>query len=440
MTGVPNGLRRALGGGSRSYHLRAAGHARAPVPTDGDPGTAAPRVLPAADPGGERLLPVTVADPTAGLPPRTARLKVWREGDTGRQSYALTGACCCGITFAYRKQPNQVKPSRLTLGALIKRGGESPTEMFIRLKNWSRDASQDLKVFLSEIRRAHGDDVHLIIEDFTGYDLPWDFLWQFKTDLPDTDLADGWLGALLPIARSVGTPSSATGIQCTGEILAHVAPDMVADRALLDRFRVTVRDVTLDDLLDLLDEKGDPLSLVYVACHGRYGKPDARFSAADIELVEGQRDSEQGVTLGEIRSRNLLRMRGTGGLVFLNACHSAREGVDPNLDRTTLRSFARVFLEAGASGFIGTMGKVGLQDGYELAKNLLDTLAENPDTPVAVALRDYRRKVWAQAPRTPRRSDQEAARRLRPFFYAFMYAYFGNPETTLRPVPREETR
>ncbi|GAA4188388.1 CHAT domain-containing protein [Streptosporangium oxazolinicum] len=361
---------------------------------------------------------------------------MWRESGTGRESYGLAGVCCCGIALTYQRQPQQVKPFRLTLGDLIHGGdgGESPTKTFLRLMSWSKDASDGLRGFLSEIRRAHGDDIRMIIEDVTGYSLPWELLRH-----RDKGLAGEWLGALFPIARSVGTPPSAV-TRCTGEILAYVAPDMAGDRALLDRFQTTPRNVTLKDLLNLLDAEGDPVSLVYVACHGKYGRTDIPHSAAEIKLIEGSRDSKRGISLREIDGHDLLRLERDGGLVFLNACHSAREGVYPDLDNTTLRSFARVFLRAGASGFIGTIGEVGRRHGYDLAKSLLDAFTESPDTPVVVALRDYRRKAAAPIVGVPGEDDEEAAARLLPFFYAFMYAYFGSPETTLSPTPREGIR
>ncbi|MGJ6964278.1 CHAT domain-containing protein [Streptosporangium sp. G11] len=442
---MPNRLRRALLNGGRPFNPRAAGPTRAQAPSQGNPGAAEARVPPAAGPGTEAAemaalppsaLPPGPVDPTAALPPRTARLNVWRESGTGGESYGLAGICCCGISLTYQRQPQQVKPSRLTLGDLIHGGdgGESPTKTFLRLMSWSKDASEGLKRFLSAIRRAHGDDVRMIIEDVTGYGLPWELLRH-----RDKDLAGEWLGALFPIARSMGTPPAAV-TRCTGEILAYVAPDMADDRALLDRFRMTTRDVTLKGLLNLLDAEGDPVSLVYVACHGRYGRTGTPTSGAEIKLIEGSRGSKRGISLREVHAHDLLRLEQAGGLVFLNACHSARERVDPDLDNTTLRSFARIFLDAGASGFIGTMGEVGREHGYDLAKSLLDAFIEDPDTPVVVALRDYRRKAAAPIVGVPGEDDDEAAAQLLPFFYAFMYAYFGSPETTLRPTPREKAR
>ncbi|WP_440072386.1 CHAT domain-containing protein [Streptosporangium sp. OZ121] len=437
---MPNGLRRALLNGGRPFNPHAAGPTRARTPSMGNPEAAGARVPPVGDPGAEvstaTALPPAPVDPTAGLPPRTARLNVWRESGTGRESYGLAGICCCGIALTYQRQPQQVRPPRLTLGDLIHggKGGESPAKTFLRLRSWSKDAGEGLKNFISAIRRAHGDDVRMIIEDFTGYDLPWELLRH-----RDRGLAGEWLGALFPIARSVGTPPAPV-TDCAGEILAYVAPDMSGDRALLDRFRTTTTDVTLKGLLKLLDTEGDPVSLVYVACHGRYGNTGDPSSGAEIKLIEGSIDSKQGISLREVHAHDLLRLERTGGLVFLNACHSARERVDPDLDNTVLRSFARVFLDAGASGFIGTMGYVGLEHGYDLAKNLLDALSENPRTPVAVALRDYRRRISASIVDIPGENEDEAAAKLLPFFYAFMYAYFGSPETTLRPTPRGETR
>ncbi|WP_329084999.1 CHAT domain-containing protein [Streptosporangium sp. NBC_01469] len=438
MTGLPNRLRRALLGGGRPFNPRAAENARGRGVPQGGAGAERAGIPPVGSAGAEAAepppLPPTPVELNAGLPPGTAILKVWKDSDAGRESYGLQGVCCCGIALAYQRQPQQVRPSRLTLGDLIHRGddGESPTKTLIRLRTWSKDASEGLKGFLSEIRRAHGDDVHMIIEDVTGYGLPWELLRH-----RDKGLAEAWLGALFPIARSVGTPTTVV-TRCTGEILTYVAPDMAGDRALLDRFRTTTRDVPLKTLVNVLDTEGDPVSLVYVACHGEYEKTDTPRSKADMRLIEGPRGSEHGISLREIHAHDLLRLEQAGGLVFLNACHSARERVDPDLDNTTLRSFAKVFLDAGASGFIGTMGEVGREHGYDLAKALLETLTDNPDIPVAVALRDYRRRAAAPVVGVPREDDNEAGARLLPFFYAFMYAYFGNPKTTLRP--REEIR
>ncbi|GAA3422720.1 CHAT domain-containing protein [Streptosporangium vulgare] len=433
MTGMPNGLRRALLHEGRSFKPHGAGRARA---RDSSPEAAEGRVSPVDALGAvvsePRPLPPSPIALSASLPPKTAFLKVWRDG--GAESYGIEGVCCCGIALAYRRQPRQVRPARLTLGDLIHGGdgGESPNSTLIRLITWSKEASEDLKGFLSKIRRAHGDDVYMIIEDLTGYGLPWELLWH-----RDKDLTVEWLGALFPIARSVGRPTAAV-TRCTGEILTYVAPDMAGDRALLDRFQVTTREVSLRTLLNSLDAKGDPVSLVYVACHGEYGRVDTPYARADMRLIEGPRDSGRGISLREIHAHDLLRLEQTGGLVFLNTCHSGRERVDPDLDNTTLRSFAKVFLDAGASGFIGTMGEVGREHGYDLAKALLHTLTENPDTPVVVALRDCRRKASEPSMKVPAENDAEAAARLLPFFYAFMYTYFGNPQTTLRP--REEAR
>jgi hypothetical protein len=137
-----------------------------------------------------------------------------------------------------------------------------------------------------------------------------------------------------------------------------------------------------------------------------------------------------------VDTARLTRLSRSGGLVFLNACHTARLIDDPEYNDAIQRGFAEVFLRAGATEFLGTLGVVTEDQAHRYVVELVDRLRQNPDVPVAETIRDLRRRYTV---RTPPRStgDPDSAKALLPFFYTFMYAYFGGPDDLARlPAPR----
>ncbi|WP_242909523.1 CHAT domain-containing protein [Actinomadura terrae] len=403
--------------------------ARPPRPTTGR------RPAPPADRPEPVALAARPSALTDALPTGTARLTVTRDHSGDTEVFGLTGACCCGIELPYTAPRTQARPPRLSLGSLItpEEGGESPSETWKRLRSWSIHLNERLHGWLAAIRRAHGADLRLIILDLTDYDLPWELLWL--TEPPE----QGWMGALVTVTRSttaverrrLAEPPPET---CKGDVAAYINKEMRADRRLLDHLSARIWDDSLDGLFLHLDQPGDPVALVYIACHGEY--PSAEPSGAKIRLRDGPADWDV-VTVRDIDARTFRRISSSRSVVFLNACHSGRQAFDPELDDATLRGFAEVFLRSGASGFIGTLGAVGMRAGHEAGRDLVAHVMRPGNAPIATALRDYRRRIAATAPEPSRGTDTETARRLFPFFYAFMYVYYGYPDTVLELRSRE---
>ncbi|MFI0372602.1 CHAT domain-containing protein [Actinomadura sp. 1N219] len=386
-----------------------------------------------------------LSDLAASLPPGVARLVVTRDRSEGAEIFGLAGSCCCGIELPYTAPRTQARPPRLALGSLIspEEDGESPAETWKRLRSWSVHLNEQLHSWLADVRRAHGDDTQLVILDLTDYDLPWELLWldhQAHAELPN-----GWLGALVDVTRSTtaierrqldGTRRAAK--TCRGDVAAFIHHDMRVDRVLLEQLNARIWDTSLDDLFRHLDQPGDPVAFVYIACHGGYpaARSDETPSGAKIKLFDGRSENDF-LTVRDIDSLTFRRISNSGSVVFLNACHSGRLAFDPELDDATLRGFAEVFLRSGASGFIGTLGAVGMQAGHEAARRLISQIMRDGHVPIARALRDYRRQIANATPAPSRGTDNAAARQLFPLFHAFMYVYYGAPETALELQPRK---
>lgn len=365
-----------------------------------------------------------VTDVRATLPAGTAELTVKRallSGPGSEVVFELTGFCCCGVDLAPVKSTRHGRPPRIALGSLItgQSGGESPAVSLHRMRGWSR-SKHELLSWLARIRARHGDDLRLIIWDDSRFDIPWELLWL----APDrsTDLPGGWLGELVTVSRwtTIRTPAGQTPYisgRCRGEIVGYIASEMSADTDLLADASPRLAS-TLRELLAELERPGGRVALVYVACHGSFAESGFEFTL-------------DGVSVGEIDWRTFGRIEESGGLVFVNACHSGRLIEDPEYNDDTIRGFAEVFLRSGAYGFIGTAGAVLETEARATASRLIQLLRQHPDRPVAVALRDYRRTMAQTFTDLPAVPDTSSSKSLLPFVNAYMYLFFGGLETTL---------
>ncbi len=377
------------------------------------------RELPTGEPQG--LGPTTVnVDGT--LPPGTAELWVrqaFLDGHDGKVVFELAGYCCCGEDLAPTKNDHHGCPPRIALAALITAdaGGESPTKSLYRMRNWSR-SKVELLDWLARIRRRHGDDLRLIIWDDSGFDIPWELLWIGQDEL--TGQPGGWLGALATVTRWTTIQSTGGRVpyrsgRCEGEVVGYVAEEMGPDKELLHGTSPWLA-ATLLELLSELNRPGGDLALVYVACHGKFAQSSFEFTI-------------DGISLGEIDSADLARIKSSGGLVFMNACHSGRLIEDQEYNDGVVRGFAEVFLRSGATGFIGTAGAVLQEQATTVAGHLLQAFRRDPGRPAPTVLRDYRRSVTVTD--LPPISDLPAAKSLLPFINAYMYLFFGGPETSV---------
>jgi hypothetical protein len=172
----------------------------------------------------------------------------------------------------------------------------------------------------------------------------------------------------------------------------------------------------------------DPLSMVYVACEGRFDDEAIGSALADFSLAS--------VYAG--RFRRLRKPAQT--LIFLNASYSGAVGISRERFRhpAVQRGFAHAFLQNGAVGVLGISARVEPEDTYRLAGDLLAYLQKHRDMPVADAMRELRREAWyasrpgsGHAPVPPETAGQQPGDQGLPALYRFMYVYYGSPFTVL---------
>ncbi|WP_344278203.1 CHAT domain-containing protein [Actinomadura napierensis] len=389
----------------------------APVPPPSPPPDSGPSDLeqPSEEPRGLGAGPV---DAHASLPQATAQLTVQRArlDGAGEPVFELVGFCCCGEDLPPTRNGRHGRPPRIALGTLIsgESGGESPTRSLNRMRSWSR-SKYELLGWIRRIRDRHGDDLRLIIWDDSGFEIPWELLW---VDQAGSGGPGAWLGALAVVTRwttvhAPGGPLPYASADRRGSVAGYVADEMSRDRDLLAAHRLSP---TLWELISHLETSGPGPALVYIACHGEYGSTGFDFTLGDLAV-------------GEVDWRTFPRVADGGGLVFVNACHSGRLIDDPEYNDATTRGFAEVFLRSGAAGFLGTAGAVLEDEAHRVAAHLLAGMGEPSGLGVATALRDYRRTIAVTD--LPPVADRPRSKELLPFVSAFMYLYFGGPDTTI---------
>ncbi|MDL4813615.1 hypothetical protein [Actinomadura opuntiae] len=385
------------------------------APPSPEPASTGPD-LPSGEPRGLGAAPVDVH---ASLPEATAELTVQRArlDGAGDPVFELSGFCCCGEDLPPARNERHGRPPRIALGTLIsgRPGGESPARSLNRMRSWSR-TKYELLGWIGRIRARHGDDLRLIIWDDSGFEIPWELLWVPAE--PASGLPGGWLGALAVVTRwttvhAPGGPLPYASADRRGGAAGYVADAMRRDRDLLAAHPLSP---SLWELISHLETPGPGPALVYIACHGEYGS-----TGFDVTL--------DGLSVGEVDWRTFPRVADGGGLVFVNACHSGRLIDDPEYNDATTRGFAEVFLRSGAAGFLGTAGAVLEDEAHRVAAHLLAGMGAPSGVGVAAALRDYRRAVAVTD--LPPVADRPRGKELLPFVSAFMYLYFGGPDTTI---------
>ncbi|MEV2248774.1 CHAT domain-containing protein [Streptomyces sp. NPDC049970] len=349
---------------------------------------------------------------------------VHREGKPG---FKLRGVCCCGSLQDF---PEYARPD-IALASLVARNGIPPSKVVATMRRWSNN-KPDLTAWLHERRCEHGDALQLVIWDETGYGIPWELFWLAVP--PGSPYRAGWLGGLVttsrwltihspwPVVRDYSSPHA-----CKGPVAAYIADDMRHDGALLRQF--ASEPVAGVRGLPKALAAGDPLGMVYVACHGKFGsdEDDCLLDEVPLIMLEGGNSFD--------------RLASAATFVFLNACHSGRllaeEGAYADQAQ---RGFSELFLRSGAAGVLATSGEVGDEEAHQMANELMRVLCERPQVPIAVALRDLRSVVAHLTPADLFDAEaKEEQRRLLPLLYRFMYVYYGSPRTVVALAPGEES-
>jgi hypothetical protein len=345
--------------------------------------------------------------------------------EQGRPQFLLRGFCSCCAVMDF---PGRYDRPNLALDSLASEEGELPATILSLMKSWS-----STKPELNRWLARHGDVQDLVIWDNTGYRIPWELFWLdhppgCKLGHPPSCKGD-WLGGVITVARWLQIRTTSyeaergyrSAALCTGPVMSCIAPGFSRDHLLLDGWRTETR-ASVRELANALETGGDPLSLVYVSCDGRFGEQISQCWLGDLSLVH-------------FDSRRLSRLAAGPTFVFLNACHSGGLSHDTTrLNDGFLRGFAEVFLRSGAAGVLAASGWVSAGGAFGMAEAVLGRLREQPNVPVARIVRDLRAAAAARIPDDLASIDKPAAQReLLPALYTFMYVCYGSPRATVSP-------
>lgn len=378
------------------------------------------------------VLDSVAADPTERLPDGLAKLMVQRVQDVeGNPAYLLTGASGGADGPPYTGRDPQLPPLRISLGR-IRPDGAYPSQFYRAVGEWSR-LQRPLVRWLNGLRDRHGDDLHLVVWDDTDYEIPWEMLWLGRGDAGEP--SPGLLGALVPVARWTTIRELHRSLldgpaHCEGRVVGYFDGRMRQDA---DVFRPFAHEqhTDVDRFLGCLDGADRDLGLVYMGCHGTYGRDIDDLTAGLLTWYELNEPA-----MGALRGAT------AGTLVCLNVCHSGRLVDNKDGGEDALRGFSELFLRKGAKACIATRGEVGETEARALLGHLVEHARRSPDRPLAHMLRDFRARAAAELPTPVPRTkgadgvvDRDGQRQVLRVLYQFMYVYYGHPLTTLRLVP-----
>jgi hypothetical protein len=414
----------------------------------------------------EEPLPRADPDEDQKLPHGMAKLHIFPEvSGNGTRRFGMHGFSCCdgssGPEVVYDIDNVPGEPE-LRFDRELRRGGTRPGKFVERMNLWSGEQVL-LTDWLNERRNAHDGQLELVIQDDTGFRVPWELLLVPPSQACGGS-APGRLGALATVTRWLTLPRSKTAratpkkvhnakpYKARGSVAAYIADGMAHDRSLFDRSVLDPVDPvnSMRDLITWLQtETTDELAalaMVYVACHGE-------FSDNPDDCVLG------GYSLGAAQQLHydLVRVRERDTLIFLNGCNTGSIATD-GLNRLgkgiyndgALRGFAKFFLLCGAAGVLATTGAVGNDAAWRMAADLLDSLKTHPEMSVADAVRRLRAKAAEEItidlllrtgtregmPAEERRLAALANKQLYQLLFPFMYVCYGSPRLQLALTAR----
>ncbi|MFI6947509.1 CHAT domain-containing protein [Streptomyces sp. NPDC050422] len=351
------------------------------------------------------------------------RKKAPEDPDFGVQAW------CDGVdALPYTTGKGFLRPVDVSLGH-ARRGGTPPSELFKSIARWS-GYQHRLTGWINRCRQVHGEALQIVVLDETGFDLPWEAL--HLPAVAEAELPGGPLGALVDLARWLDD-FPATAAEPNGAVLGFFHSDMARDQEFFQGYEHQTHSGIETFLNSLDDLSTKPVGLVYMGCHGTF----------DPGIIHNL--TLAGETWADYDRLGMNVLRRDASLVCLNACHSGRF-IDYNGDGMQgLRGFTQVFLEKGAGGCIVSAGEVGDAEARVMIRRIVDTVTEDPERPVARALRSFRAGVHAafaaggDVPMMVRDDgtfDAARQRNVLRLLYSLMFQYYGHPLSTVRLTGR----
>jgi hypothetical protein len=333
----------------------------------------------------------------------------------------------------YEDSPTYGSP-RLALGVIADEGGKEPRIISQDMLKWSkRFDSGKIRDWLNALRERFGDDLHLLIDDATGMEIPWELLYLPKSSSSAEEA--GWLGALIATVRRAHHAFQNPSASIHGGVVGYLDGTLGGTRREQEVINKLERKIhhDSDDFLTTLCTATPDVGLVFMACHGVFSASTATSELGGLSLGDFWEAEE-------LHEGGLQLLRLSRCLAFLNACHSGRLVHDDDLgDQPTdeLHGFVDVFLGNGASGVVATLGKVGTDAAADLSVLVLNEAMDN-GVAIAKLLRDWRAQAVLQLNKVRERQPRPEPKQYLPFLYAFMYVYYGEPLAVLQLTRRTQ--
>jgi hypothetical protein len=296
-------------------------------------------------------------------------------------------------------------------------GEVSPDDVRGIIKSVSRRASQALLKWFQQLHRKHGQRLCLIIADHTDAEVPWEMI-EFE---PGKNL-----GAMCVVARWIPVQNFAAWQelavvvqeQCGG-VVAHLdyqeLEHTAQEQQVLTQLKADFRD-DVKALRQRLAQSLENVGLVYLACHGIFTYNKKHEAAVGSLKNPAER-------ISAVQLEDLPQLSGARPLFFVNACHSARL----MRDSQGFYGLPEVMLALLASGYIGTLGPVGMEYAPVIGQQILEKARCSP---AGINPAEELRRIRAEA--VQQLEQQPSLENMLNFVFAFMYVYYGNPLASLR--------
>lgn len=296
-------------------------------------------------------------------------------------------------------------------------GEVSPEDVRGIIKSVSRRTSQPLLKWLQQLHDKYGQQLCLVIADHTDAEIPWEMI-EFAPgkNLGATCIVARWIPVQYFAAWQELTVASE---QLCGSVIAHLDYQELEHTSLEQQVLTQLNASFSDDVNALhqrLAHSLENVGLVYLACHGIFTYNEKHKAAIGSLKNPAER-------ISAVQLEDLPQLTGARPLFFVNACHSARL----MRDSQGFYGLPEVLLALLASGYIGTLGPVGMEYAPIIGQQILET-ARNSSTGINPA--EELRRIRAEA--VQKLNQQDSTENLVNFIFAFMYVYYGNPLASLR--------
>ncbi len=282
--------------------------------------------------------------------------------------------------------------------------------------------------WLQTLQQAHKDKLNIVIIDTSRMEIPWEMI-ELTTPYE-------YIGTIATVTRwqpqtqTTGSTNTTINIHPQthqGSVLYYLDDQprhyIEQEHKILQTIQ-TEQCATLEILEDHLYKRLDHFGLIYLGCHGEEGRSlqkqyPSTLTANRLRVIDAHKEARP--------------------IAFINACESARVIRGDPHDNS---SFVDVMLQNLASGYIGTLAKVGQREASTIARDFIVQGKAGNGATIAQVLRNMRRaatKELHQLRNLPPRNTQKMDCEYK-FLYTFLYVYYGNPLACLKLTPRSAPR